>query len=358
MEEARKLRTILYPLARDIRNLSTFVANINNVLQADAQRFAIGAPVGLLSIRNSVRSLNKNTRAMKEVNDIALQESSVAASLAEATGNTLLRPALQLNLLARNAKPQVDRTYSCVLRIEGYLNPVFVFMAALIPVVQSMQSDVQALDDRMAQFKKTVSRLADQELTSGLPGEAEQQLEQLIPQFSVIEQETSDISAQVGLLMGKMNRLSELSSKLEILLRMSAALDGSLNELLPAMAVLKNLSVVLNQAQRQHEPQGQSLEARVAEAVAGLKLPSDTLLQLETRLAQQVDRYINPIAQPLQELAEQLRPRMPSTHELNGLESTLVAQSNRFGNVNKLLTRLFSNLDRVIAQVNRTTHAA
>ncbi|HVK99345.1 MAG TPA: hypothetical protein VM553_06000 [Dongiaceae bacterium] len=358
MEEARKLRTILYPLARDIRNLSTFVANINNVLQADAQRFVVGAPVGLLSIRNSVRSLNKNVRAMKDVNDIALQESSVAAALSETTGIPLLRPALQLNLLSRNAKQAIDRTHTGVVRVEGYLNPVFVFMAALIPVVESMQAEVQALDEKMSLFKKAVSRLSDQELTSGLPLAVEKQLETLIPQFSVIEQETADVAAQVGLLMGKMNRLSELSSKLEVLLRMSSALDGSLQDLVPAMAVLKTLGSVLNQAQKPQDLQAAPLERRVADAVAGLKLPVDTLAQLEMRLAHQMDRYILPIMQPLQDLAEQLRPRIPSTHELNGLESTLVAQSIRFGNVGKLLTRLFGNLDRLIAQVKQATHAA
>ncbi len=358
MEQARKLRTILYPLSRDIRNLRTFIANINNVLQADPQRFVVGAPVGLLSVRNSVRSLQKNTRAIKEVNDIALQESSVAAALVERTGTPLLRPAQQLNLLARNLKPRVDRTHSAVVRIEGYLNPVFVFMAALIPVVESMQQEVEVLDDRLLQFKKAVQRLADQELTAGLPAEAEKQLELLTPQFSVIEQETADISAQVGLLMGKLNRLSELSAKLEVLVRMGAALDGSVNELVPAMAVLKNLGNLLVQVQKSHAPQEMSLSQHLDDALASLKLPSDTLLQLEIRLSQQVEHYIEPIMEPLADLAEQLRPKIPNTHELNGLESTLVAQSIRFGNVNKLMTRLFTHLDRVIGLVKQATHAA
>ena len=48
MDEARNIKTILYPLARDVRNLHTFVANINNILQAEPDRFALAAPPGLL----------------------------------------------------------------------------------------------------------------------------------------------------------------------------------------------------------------------------------------------------------------------------------------------------------------------
>ncbi|HAG94779.1 MAG TPA: hypothetical protein DCL78_11705, partial [Gammaproteobacteria bacterium] len=70
MDEARNIKTILYPLARDVRNLHTFVANINNILQAEPDRFALAAPPGLASLRNTLRSLAKSTKAMQEVNEI------------------------------------------------------------------------------------------------------------------------------------------------------------------------------------------------------------------------------------------------------------------------------------------------
>ena len=58
MEEARNLKGILYPLSRDIRNLKTFLANINNILQADPERFALAASPGLMTLRR--RLLAKN----------------------------------------------------------------------------------------------------------------------------------------------------------------------------------------------------------------------------------------------------------------------------------------------------------
>ena len=358
MDEARKLKSILYPLSRDVRNLRTFVANINNILQAEPQRFAVAAPVGLLSLRNSVRTLAKSTRATKEVNDIALQESTVACSLAEATGIPQLRPAAQLNQLARNVRPQVDRAYGSVVRIEGYLNPVFVFMAAMIPVVENLSRDVERVDEKLQLLKKAVSRLVDQELTSGLPQGAEHQMELLAPQLAVIEDETADITAQAGLLMGKLNRLSEMSSKLEMLVRMGAAMDGAMSDLIPSMADLKNLGHLLVQVQKTHDPLAMSLTDHVNDALATLHLPNDMLLQLEIHLSEHVERFVEPVVKPLNEMAEHLRSGLPSTHELNGLESTMVAQNIRFGNVSKLLGRLFGQLDRVIEDVRQAMHAA
>ena len=358
MDEARKLKSILYPLSRDVRNLRTFIHNINNILQAEPQRFAVAAPVGLLSLRSSVKTLNRATRAMKETTDIALQESLVAASLAERTRIVLLRPAAQLNDLARNLKPRADRAYNSVLRIEGYLNPVFVFMAAMVPMVEAMERDIGVVDDKIQLFKKSVSRLVDQELTSGLPADAEKQMAVLTPQFAVIEQETADIAAQTGLLMGKMNRLQELSAKLEVLVRMGAALDGSVQDLVPAIAALKQLGSVLTQVQKTHDPLSRSLVEHVEDALATVHMPTDSLLQLEMRLSQQMEHYIEPVVEPLHDMAESLRNRAMNTHELNGLESTMAAQSVRLGNVSKLMVRLFGQLDTIIAETRQSTHAA
>lgn len=358
MEEARKLKSILYPLSREVRNLRTFIHNINNILQAEPQRFAVAAPVGLATLRSSVRTLSRVTRATKETTDIAVQESAVAASLAERTRLPLLRPAAQLNALARNIKPQSDRAANSVMRIEGYLNPVFVFMAAMIPVIETMQRDIVLVDDNVQVFKKSVSRLVDQELTSGLPAEAERQLALLAPQFAVIEQEAADIAAQTGLMMGKMSRMQELSAKLEVLVRMGAALDGSLQDLVPAIAALKQLGRVLAQVEQAHDPRSLSLTDHVDDALASLQMPGDSLLQLELRLGQQMTHYIAPVVEPLHEIADQLRNRVPNAHELNGLETSLVAQSVRLGNVSKLLARLFGQLEQVIAETRQSIHAA
>lgn len=358
MDEARKLKAILYPLSRDVRNLRTFTLNIHNILQAEPQRFAVAAPVGLMTLRNSVRTLNKATRAIKETTDIALQESTEAASLALRTRHPSLRPATHLNSLARHLKPQMDRVHNSVLRIEGYLNPVFVFMAAMIPQVDGMIADVARADERIQYFKKAVSRLADHELTAGLPGAAEKQMAVLSPQLAVIAQETADIAAQTGLLMGKMNRLQELSAKLEVLVRMGAAMDGSVQDLVPAMAILKRLEGVLNRVQKNEALLERPLLAQVEEALACLPLPTDALMQLEGQLSRHMEQYIEPVAEPLQEVAEALRSRVMSTHELNGVESALATQNARLGNISKLMTRLFAELDQIIVEARRSTHAA
>lgn len=358
MEEARKLKSILYPLSREVRNLRTFIHNINHILQAEPQRFAVAAPVGLATLRSSVRTLSRATRAMRETTDVAQQDSAVAASLAERTRTPLLRPAAQLNALACNIRPDVERAANSVARVEGYLNPLFVFTAAMVPVLDTMQRDIDQVDEQVQQFKKSVSRMVDQELTSGLPAEAEQQMSQLTPQFAVIEQETADIAAQTGLLMGKMNKLQELAGRLDVLVRMGAALDGSLLDLAPAMNSLKQLGDLLVQVEQSHDPLSLSLTEHVGDALASLRLPNDTLLQLELQLGQHMQQYIAPIVGPLQELADQLRSRTPNTHELNGLENGLMSQSVRLGNVTKLLGRLFGRLDQVIAEARQSTHAA
>ena len=54
MDEARKLRTIIYPLSRDIRNLRTFIANINNTLQADPHFGRILAAYGGVFVAGSL----------------------------------------------------------------------------------------------------------------------------------------------------------------------------------------------------------------------------------------------------------------------------------------------------------------
>lgn len=358
MDEARKLKAILYPLSRNVRNLRTFIQNIHNILLAEPQRFAVAAPVGLQTVRNSVRTLNKATRAMKETTDIALQHSTEAASLALRTRLAVLRPAAHLNSLVRHAKPQVDRVHNSVLRIEGYLNPLFVFMAAMIPQVDAMSHDIALADERIQYFKKAVSRLADHELTGGLPGNAEKQMAVLVPQLTVIAQEAADISAQTGLLMGRMNRLQELSARLDVLVRMSVALDGALQDLVPAMSILKRLGSILGRVQKNMSMIDRPLLAQVEEALACLPLPADALPQLEAQLSRQMAQYIEPVAQPLQAVADTLRNGVMHTHELNGLESSLATQNARLGNVSKLLMRLFVQLEEAIREARRASHAA
>ncbi|RLU02426.1 MAG: hypothetical protein D9N11_09265 [Ketobacter sp.] len=357
MDEARTIKSILYPLARDVRNLHTFVANINNILQAEPDRFALAAPSGLASLRNTMRSLAKSTKAMQEVNDIAINESAMAEKLAQRSMTLVLRPAAHLHDTARSLKTSIDRAHNLMARLNGYLNPLFVFTVSTSPVAELMARDLDMLDRRLTNLKKTMARLSDQELISGLPNAVEDQLALYVPRLKVMESETSDIANQMSILMGKMNRLMELSARLEPLMRMAVALNSAIDDLVPAMVVLKKLGKALSMVQSRYDKEG-SLTQAVDDALAELDLPMDALIQLEYQLRREVENYIDPIIEPLQELTDHVKDSLPVTHELNGLESTLLAQHNRFNVVLKLSTTLFEGFDRLVEEYRLVTNVA
>lgn len=357
MDEARKIKTILYPLARDVRNLHTFVANINNILQAEPDRFALAAPPGLASLRNTMRSLAKSTKAMQEVNDIAIGESDVAEKLARRSMTLVLRPAAHLHDTARSLKAPIERAYNLIARLNGYLNPLFVFTVSTSPVIELMARDLEQLDERLTVLKKAVARLSDQELMSGLPAPVEEQLALYAPRLKVMESEMSDIANQMSILMGKMNRLMDLSARLEPLMRMAVAMNGAIDDLVPSMVVLKKLGKALTSVDIRYDQEG-SITNKVDEALSQLDLPMDALIQLEYQLKHEVEQYIDPIIEPLQELTDHVKGGLPVTHELNGLESTLLAQQNRFNMVNKLSQSLFEGFDRLLEEYRLAAHVA
>ena len=340
MDEARKLKSILYPMSRDVRNLRTFISNINNTLQATPQRFAVAAPIGLASLRGSVRSLNQVTRALKEATDSTLQECQLATVQISAE-DAERQPLVRLAELTGQLKPRADRAYNSVVRIEGYLNPVFVFMAVLIPVVEGMESAAGRIETNVLYFKKLFSRLVDQEQIAGLPLDAEKEMAELVPQLATLSAELADVAAQTGLMMGKMNRLQELSARLDVLLRMSAALNGSVPDLQPGLAVLKRWNAAL----------------AIGSPVSAT-LPTEGLLQLEMQLLQLMEQAVGPVVEPLHELAETLRNHAPDSHELKGIESTLVAQGVRLGHLNKLQKNLFQQLEPVTQRLQHLIHPA
>lgn len=357
MDEARNIKSILYPLARDVRNLHTFVANINNILQAEPERFALAAPPGLASMRNTLRSLAKSIKAMQEVNEIAISESAVAEKLAARSMTLVLRPAAHLHDTAKGLKQPLDRAYNLVARLNGYLNPLFVFTVSTSPVVELMARDLEALDQRLYSLKKAIARLSDQELTSGLPRAIEDQLGVYKPRLKVLEKEMADIANQMAMLMGKMNRLMELSARLEPLMRMAVALNSAIDDLVPSMVVLKKLGKALASVHNRYDQEG-FLTQKVDEALAELNLPMDSLIQLEYQLRREVASYIDPITAPLQELTDHLKGAVPTSHELNGLESTLLAQHNRFNVVQKMSASLFDGFDRLLHEYRLISHVA
>lgn len=356
MDEARNLKSILYPLSRDIRNLQTFLANIRNILQAQPDRFALAAPPGLMSLRKTLKSLSASTKAIQEVNDIALRESALAEELSENAMSLVLRPAARLRDATRAMNNPVNQAHSLVTRLNGYLSPLFVFSVSAGPEVESMQRDVTLVEQRLADIKKSVTRLTDQELIVGLSQTMESQLSVVRPQLQEVEQEVEDIAEQMALLMGKMNKLSKLSSRLHPLMRMAAVMDGAIQDLVPAMTTLKYLGSALTTIKNEARP-GQSLTEQLDEILQRYDLPMDALIQLEYTLRHQVEHYIHPVLEPLAELAEQLKGDVPTNHQLHGLESTLLAQQNRFTHAGKRIDRIFDVLEPLVEQAKLPLYA-
>ena len=344
MEEARQVKSALYPLSRDIKNLATFVINIRNILQAEPERFAVVAPPGLLPMRRTLKSLSKSTLAIQEVNDIAMRESCVAEELAARSMLPILRPAARLRDASRSMKDPLNRAHSLVTRLNGYLNPLFMFAITANPEIELFQGEVEVTEQRIGEVKRIISRLTDQEVILGLTPVMQTQLETLRPQIQELESEIENICQQMGLLMGKMNQLSKLNNRLLPLMRMAAAMDGAIQELVPAMSMLKHLAGVFSRVQRELKP-AQNVSKELEFALQQYEIPMDAMLQVEFALQHQVEHYIEPVLEPLAELAEQLKQAVPGNHLLHGLESTLIAQHGRFSMVAKRVERIFNKLD-------------
>jgi hypothetical protein len=203
------------------------------------------------------------------------------------------------------------------------------------------------LDARLGLLKKSVARLADQEFTTGLSSVVQQRLAIYEPRLRVIEGEAADIANQMSILMGKMNRLQELSTRLSPLLRMAVAMNDAIEDLVPSMVVLKKLGKALASA-KSHQPQQGSRTEQVNRVLSDLSLPMDALIQLEYQLQREVSSYIEPILEPLQDLTDHVKGSLPDTHELHGLESTLLAQHNRFNMLLRLSTELFDGLNNLL----------
>ncbi|MGB3620057.1 MAG: hypothetical protein WBA20_01795 [Ketobacter sp.] len=357
MDEARRIKSILYPLARDLRNLHTFVANIQNILHAKPDRFAVGVPPGLTSIRDTLRSLSKSAKAMQEVNDITIRECDLAEQLTGDSVVLMLRSAADLRLTARSLKNPIDQVYRMVMRLSGYLSPTFVFTVATSSLIDMMMKDVEAVSQRMITIKKAVNRLTDYEMTAGLPDHVERRLSLLSPQLGVIEKEAGDIADQMSQLMGKMNQMMELSARLESLMRMGAALDHAIQDLIPSMSILKQLGQVMAEFPLDpHEPELQAMQ--LSAALTRLDLPPDALTQLEQRLKHHADQYVFPIIVPLSEITEKIKGISPNNRLLSGIESNLQVQQGRFSNMDRLMKTVFDSFEELFEDYKKLTHAA
>ncbi|MCG8535173.1 MAG: hypothetical protein MI808_08765 [Pseudomonadales bacterium] len=360
MEEARNLKGILYPLSRDIRNLKTFLANINNILQADPERFALAASPGLMTLRKTLKSLSVSTKAMQDVNEITLRESVLAEEMGAKAFSLVLQPAAQLRATARVLNGPVNQAHSLVTRLNGYLNPMFVFGVSVSPEVELMRREVLMVEQRLSSVKKSVGKLTDHELIQGLPQSTESRLAVIRPQLSTLEEEVADIAEQMALLMGKMNHVQKLCTQLQPLLRMAAAMDGAIQQLVPAMTTLKHLGAALSKVRglvRSDSGNG-DLSQQLEEVLNQYDLPMDALVQLEFRLRHHVEHFVEPVLVPLSDMVEQFKGEVPSTHQLHGLESTLVAQQNRFAQVGKRTDRLFDEMENLILEANLPSYAA
>lgn len=357
MDEARRTKSILYPLARDMHNLQTFVANIHNILHAQPDRFAVAAAPGLEPLRKTLKSLAASARLMSEVNELAVRESALAASLSGHGQVLLLQPAQHLNQTVCTLQNPVDNLYRLVSRLNAYLNPVFVYSVAAGSTVQLFAEDVSSVQKRLNELKKSVCRLTDYEMTAGLPAQLEHHLALQAPQLSVIAAEAGDIAEQSGSLMGQMGYLQELSSRLTSLIRMGAALDQATQDLVPGMGILKQIGGVL--AQFRIEDRDQAVRIReLNRALSQLDLPVDALMRLEYRLQRHADQYVYPILNPLSELAGRIKGMAPEQKELQQLLSNLRNLQGRFNHLQCLMNAVFERFETLFADYKKLTHAA
>ncbi|MAR91623.1 MAG: hypothetical protein CML06_12185 [Pseudomonadales bacterium] len=357
MEEARNIKSTLYPLARDLRTLKTCVANIHNILQAEPEPFAPAAPPGLAALRNTLRQLSRSLRLLQQCNETAVAESAQAEKLAQRAMTLVLRPAARLHDGSLRQRQPLERAINMAGRLNGYLNPLFVFTVSVAPVVQLMLRDLEALDQRLARLKKAINRASDEELTRGLPPRVEEQLAILAPRLKNLQRELADIGYQMGLLMGRMNRLAELSARLEPVLRIALTLDRAVEEVAPAMVSLQRLSRALTSVEARYDRES-SLTMQVNAALEALDLPMDILLQLESRLLHAVEDYVNPTLPALQDLTDYVKLALPRSWELNSLEGALLTQHTRFDMTLKTTAPLFDGFDRALHLLPRTSHVA
>lgn len=346
MEEARQIKSALYPLSRDVKSLTTIILNIRNILQAEPEFFALAAPPGLLVLRRAMHSLLNSTLALQEINDIALRESTVAEKLAQNSMLPVLRPAARLRDAAENFSGPLSRCHTLIARLNGHLNPLFVYAIGLNPEVERFLSEVELTDRHITELKKTVGRLADQDIILGLAPGTDRQLTMFKPQIQALENDIEDIAQHSALIMGKMNLLSKLSGRLQPVLRIAGAMEGAVRELRAAMTTLMQLSRAFNLAQSRSE-RGRSMGKILGQELNKADLPMDALLEVEFTLQTQVERYVIPVLPALSDMTEEVKQAMPGNHFLRGLESTLVTQRSRFNLPAKRVERLLSNLDKL-----------
>ena len=355
MDEARQIKRKLYSLSRNVRNLQICVANINNILQAQPNRVALAAPPGLAAMRSTMGSLFHSTRLMQEVNELALQEGSVALELIEDSDSLLLQPVLQLYQTAKDTKPILDIAHNHVNRLHGQLNSLFVATVTFCPVVEPMIADAARIDARIAVIKRIMNRIAGQAFTGGLPGALEKRLRMLKPQLAVVDQEIQDIGSQLALLMGKMNKLVELSQRLEPVMRIAVVMDTVAKDLTPVSNVLKHLGRVLYNVKQDYS--GNKHKDWLDNALAGQNLPMDDLVEAEQQLAQ-LAQTVAPVVEPLRGLVDGIKADVPTYHVLQGLENTLVQQQIRFQNAVKVVNVICNSFDRLFQDYKALTYAA
>lgn len=357
MDEARRIKQLLYPLSRDIRNLHIFTQNIERALQAPPSRFAVAAPVSLITAKQTVKSLLTSVRTLMEVNEIILKESAIAENLSQHSMTLVLRPAAHLNDVAREKKVYLERAHGLLARLNVYLNPLFIFTMANLPVVDALKNHTMATEQRLALVKKSISRLSDQEMITGISSVLEARLQKLYPSLSTIRQECSDIAQQIALIMGKMNRLTDYSGQLEPAVRMALAVDSALFAFKPEMKLLKQLGKAFHRIQQQNDSKA-LLNEHVHVAFAGLELPMDALFQIETQLKKLMDHTLEPMLMPLTDMVERIKDNPLQTHELKGLELTLATQQARFAHVEKMLMSVVDDLSQVAATAKQSIPAA
>ena len=356
MEEARHVKRSLYSLSRTIKQLQSPVANLNNLLQAEPERFVLSAPVGLASMRTTLGGLFHAIQTLHEVNEVTLQESEYARELASDSFSFLLHPMMDLNSTAKSIRPSLVKLHGQIARLHGYLNSVFVSVVVFCPAAEQMLKRTVQMDTRLAIVKRTMNRLSGKELTTGLPQMMEKRLRSLKPKLNLLDQELQGIARQMSSQLARTTRLTEVCAGMESLVKMAVIMSNLANELKPNMVALKVLGRELQSITpaflEQREPQGW-----LDRTLSGKELPWDSVPLLEQQLSRS-DRLIRPMLTPLTELTLYVKSAAPSHTVLSQLESDLLQQQANLEASSKSLNGLMDGFDRLFREYKYLMDAA
>ena len=326
-DEARLAKSDFYRLQRDLGNLLTFTANLNNLLMAKPERFAATAPPGLITARHAINNMLATINLVQEVNQFALTQSQIAESLSEQQMVPVLFSAGRLHLTLSELTKSIEAASSQVHCFQRQLGPLFIFVLSAQPVTSAMQAQIRDSERWIQELAPAFDRLAELESSRGLPNQLSYRMAELRPRLKIVGQEMADISQAMADISMRLDPLISVNSRLEPITRMAANMDAVRQALRPLMTMLKRFGQILaNESQR---PMEQTLQDYCAEKFQDAMLPDDLLMQSRFGLTRQLDQYIKPMLDPLRAIIDEVLPELPTDKMLSDLDGDIARQQAR-----------------------------